>query len=182
MRWTKQWLAQGLGVLLTCGCQQQQTIDPTVANRIALCSAGIGWNTSVSAQVELAKAALGGSVSAGLEQRIKGAVFAATQDDDARTRMYDSYIRCITGETAKSEYLALLEDRSAQVVRKLIEAQVPDTEVAALSDLIARHIGYVEASNMTAAHEVYRSILDLLRRTEVTYGLGAESLLYSPIV
>lgn len=168
-------------LLVLSSCQQNSGLSDPIKERIAVCSAGIDWKIDAGVEASLSKAASGGEITVALEQSIRGAIaksFGAQNEQNAE--IYKNYVECITSETARADFVTLLEDRRNNVVRHLISAGAESGEINLVDELMTKHINYVGLGNVAAAHEIYRSILREIDVLAAKYAIAQGDVLYSP--
>ncbi|MCR8826961.1 hypothetical protein [Pseudosulfitobacter koreensis] len=176
-------LRTGAVILVIGGCDMSAPVDLVDAdtrNRIAVCSAGIGLELSADLQAELSEFALSGSLSAAARSEIRGTMFGGADLSDAATaQAFESYIGCIRQETRLFEYIAVLENRRAVLLRELESLGVDDARLDSLARSTSQHIEATRTGNLVLANDLYREITMALieLRRETTF---AGELLYIP--
>lgn len=167
--------------LSACG-DPNSAIDERSRNIIAVCSAGVGIETSASLLAELNELRSGGELSVAAERELRGALFRDFEISSTNSvSVFEKYISCVRGEAATSQFVALLEARKTRILGDLTESGVSPFQIVEISSLMDDHIDATQQGQVTVAHalhvEVNMLLIDAYADNDFTAG---EIELYSP--
>ena len=148
-----------LAAIGLCACVQEEFVSRDTSDIVAFCSAGYGVTLSTELAAELDAVAMGGSVSAELEQTLKGLIFAGADLSDANVLSgYEGYLDCVQQRKQRDDFIAALETRRDLVLSFLSGRGYSNDDLAELTELVGQHIEATRAGRFQTAHELHNRI------------------------
>lgn len=157
-------LLPSFAALLVGGCvgPAPPTIAPVVQDRIAKCGGGLVISQDIVVEVRKIVGG-GGALSAGLEGRIRAAIFSQVRPSD-KVDIYDKYISCITSQKEMDDIIAslpVLRDKLRTIMQR-------DKYPAGVIDRIAAYFDREQTQlmemHLVSARETRRlMVADLVR-------------------
>lgn len=151
--------AFSLAVISLCACDRPPVVSPPTADIVAICSAGYGVSLSSELKAEVNAVAQGGSISAELEQTLKGQIFAGADLSDANVLSgYQGYLDCVQQRQGRDDFIAALKTRRDLVLSFLSGRGYSNRELAELTGLIEQHIEATQSGQLQTAHDLHNQI------------------------